>query len=77
MPRQQVDPSSFDVARLRPAADWLRQGGVVAFPTDTFYGLAVDPSSPTAVGALFRLKQRPADMAVPLIGGSRLQVEDT
>ncbi len=77
MPRLRVDPSSFDVAALRPAADWLRQGRVVAFPTDTWYGLAADPTSPAAIEEIFRLKRRPSSMPLPLVGGSRLQIEAT
>jgi L-threonylcarbamoyladenylate synthase len=60
---------------LTAAVAWLRTGGVVAFPTDTFYGLAVDPRSDRAVEALFDLKGRDSRMAVPLIGGSRAQIE--
>jgi tRNA A37 threonylcarbamoyladenosine synthetase subunit TsaC/SUA5/YrdC len=49
-----------------PAVTWrFREGGIVAFPTDTFYGLAVDPSSARAVKRLFELKERDGRMAVP------------
>ena len=60
---------------LQPAVDWLRSGGVVAFPTDTFYGLAVDASSPACVQTLFELKGRDGRAAVPLIAASTAQVE--
>jgi L-threonylcarbamoyladenylate synthase len=75
MPRVEVDPASFTPAELLPAVEWLRAGGVVAFPTDTLYGLAVDPTSETAVRALFQLKGRAASAALPLIADSRAQVE--
>ena len=39
----------------------LKSGGVIAFPTDTFYGLGADPFNPEAVSKIFRIKQRPAD----------------
>ncbi len=39
----------------------LDSGGVIAFPTDTFYGLGADPFNPEAVSKIFRIKQRPAD----------------
>jgi len=43
----------------------------VAVPTDTVYGLAVDPAQPEAVERLFALKGRPADVPVPvLVSGS-------
>jgi len=51
----------------------LRSGGVVAYPTDTFYGLAVDPRSAKAVRKLFALKERPAGQAVPLIAADLAQ----
>ena len=66
----------FDAAQLRPAVDALHAGGVVAFPTDTFYGLAVDPRSPAAVAKLFALKQRPPDQPLPLIAADIDQVTD-
>jgi L-threonylcarbamoyladenylate synthase len=48
----------------------LRAGGVVAFPTDTLYGLAVDPRRADAVRRLFALKGRDATVAVPLVAAS-------
>jgi L-threonylcarbamoyladenylate synthase len=70
-----VDPAAGTAADLAPAAAWVGRGGIVAFPTDTFYGLAVDPSSTTAVRALFDLKGRDASAAVPLIAASIEQVD--
>lgn len=48
----------------------LRAGGVVAFPTDTLYGLAVDPRRADAVRRLFALKGRDATAAIPLVAAS-------
>lgn len=59
-----VPPSPQGIAQ---AADVLRSGGVVAYPTDTLYGLAVDPRSDDAVRRLFSLKRRRPDVAVPLV----------
>ena len=70
-----VDPRAFTEADLAPALEWLRLGKVVAYPTDTFYGLAVDPASDAAVAALFALKGREASAAIPLIAASMPQVE--
>jgi L-threonylcarbamoyladenylate synthase len=39
----------------------LNSGGVIAFPTDTFYGLGADPFNRDAIAKIFRIKQRPAD----------------
>jgi len=53
----------------------LRGGGVVAYPTDTLYGLAVDPRSAQAVRRLFAIKGRTAGHAVPLIAADLEQGE--
>ena len=52
------------------AVDALRRGSVVAVPTDTVYGLAVVPSVPGAVDRLFSLKERPQDVALPVLVAS-------
>ena len=60
---------------LRQAADVLTAGGIVAYPTDTLYGLGVDPVQGPAVGRLRRLKTRSAGAGMPLIAASPEQVE--
>ncbi len=45
----------------------LRQGGVIAYPTEAVYGLGCDPLDPDAVQRLLTLKQRPADKGLILI----------
>lgn len=50
---------------LNRAVAVLNNGGVVAFPTETYYGLAVDPLNPLALNHLFALKQR--DIAKPIL----------
>jgi len=51
-------------AAVAPAADLLRAGGLVAFPTETVYGLGANALDPAAVGRIFRAKGRPADNPV-------------
>ena len=46
-------------ASLQSAAELLRTGHLVAFPTETVYGLGADASNPTAVARIFAAKQRP------------------
>lgn len=46
------------------AARVVRSGGIVAFPTETFYGLAVDPFNGKALERLFALKNRATDQAI-------------
>jgi L-threonylcarbamoyladenylate synthase len=74
MPRVIVDEAASEEA-LHVAVDWLRQGRIVVFPTDTFYGVAVDPTSATALRTLFALKGRPPESALPFVAASLAQVE--
>ena len=53
--------------RIERAVDRLRQGGLVAFPTDTLYALGADPFNPQAVQRVFRAKHRPPNMGLPLL----------
>lgn len=76
MLRLYVDPRALKIEDLEPAIRALRSGGVVAYPTETFYGLAADPRSASAVKRIFSVKQRPADQALPLIAASLAQIGD-
>jgi L-threonylcarbamoyladenylate synthase len=49
---------------VRRAAEVLRRGGLVAFPTETVYGLGADATSPEAVARLYAAKRRPAEHPV-------------
>lgn len=52
-------------AELAAGVEAIRRGGVVAFPTETYYGLAVDPFNQEALLKLFKLKKR--DQAKPIL----------
>ena len=67
MQRISISGSCSPRSALGRAIEALRAGQVVAFPTDTLYGLAVDPRSDEAVERLFALKGREAIAAIPLI----------
>jgi len=45
----------------------LKQGGVVAFPTDTVYGLGAGANNQQAVERVYRVKERPQNIALPLL----------
>ena len=75
MRRLVIDPRTSPDGTMRDAADVLRAGGVVAFPTDTFYGLAVDPRSDAAVTKLFDVKGRASGVPVALIACDARQAE--
>ncbi len=69
-----IDPLRPDPLLLGRVADALRAGHVVAYPTDTLYGLAVDPRNAAAVERLFAIKGRATGQALPLIAGTTGQV---
>jgi L-threonylcarbamoyladenylate synthase len=52
------------------AAGFVRRGKVVGIPTDTFYGLSVDPFNLAAIEAVFRAKGRPETKALPILVNS-------
>jgi L-threonylcarbamoyladenylate synthase len=53
------DPADM-TPQISRAAEMLRAGGLVAFPTETVYGLGADASNPEAVARLYAAKRRPA-----------------
>jgi L-threonylcarbamoyladenylate synthase len=55
-----IDPAHPDPAAIRRAADVIRAGGLVAFPTETVYGLGANALDAKAVGRIFAAKGRPA-----------------
>jgi L-threonylcarbamoyladenylate synthase len=55
-----VDPENPAPAILKEAAEILQQGGLVAFATETVYGLGADATNPAAVARIFAAKGRPA-----------------
>jgi L-threonylcarbamoyladenylate synthase len=76
MIRVRVDPSAIGPDDMTAAVAALRGGGVVAFPTETFYGLAADPRSASAITKIFSLKARPPDQPLPLIAADTAQVAE-
>src|SRR3990170_1222101 len=56
-----VNPQEPEAAKVRVAAEFIKKGGLVAFPTETVYGLGADALNPKAVLALFEAKKRPLD----------------
>lgn len=55
-----VDPRTPDVDAIAEAVDVLRRGGLVAFPTETVYGLGAHALDAAAVARIFEAKERPA-----------------
>lgn len=62
-----LDPGKPDGGILAEAVRILREGGVVAYPTETFYGLGADARNETAVDKIFRIKGRNHQNPLPVI----------
>ena len=54
----------------------LKLGGIVAFPTDTVYGLGACADLHKAVKQVYKLKERPRDMALPLLLSRASQINE-
>ena len=53
--------------QVEKGAKILKEGGVIAFPTDTVYGLGADAFNPKAVERIYEVKKRPRQLAFPLL----------
>ncbi|MDZ7374574.1 MAG: L-threonylcarbamoyladenylate synthase [candidate division KSB1 bacterium] len=69
MRRLTVDPDNPQPAVVEEAVGVLRAGGVIAYPTETLYGLGADARNPDAVSRVFRIKGRAEGRALPVIIG--------
>lgn len=62
-----TSPENPDPKTLEEAARALRQGGIVAYPTETLYGLGVDPFREDSLENLYGLKGRPGQWPVSIL----------
>lgn len=60
---------------LAAAARFLRNGGVLVFPTETFYGLGCLAANAEAVARVYQLKHRPVHKPLPLLAAHAAQVD--
>lgn len=60
--------------QIKKAVKLIKEGGIVAIPTDTVYGLAVDPFNKTAVKRLYEIKGRSEKKPIALLISSLSQV---
>ncbi|MCK5627834.1 threonylcarbamoyl-AMP synthase [Candidatus Bathyarchaeota archaeon] len=56
-----INPQEPEIKKIQIAADIIKKGGLVAFPTETVYGLGADALNSRAVLSLFEAKNRPLD----------------
>jgi tRNA threonylcarbamoyl adenosine modification protein (Sua5/YciO/YrdC/YwlC family) len=67
---QKISTESPEPNVIEYAAGFVRRGRVVGVPTDTFYGLCVDPFNLAAIEAVFQCKGRPETKALPILVSS-------
>ena len=60
-----IDPANPEKKKLKAAVEIIKAGGLIAFPTETVYGLGADALNPSAVAQVFEKKNRPFNQ--PLI----------
>lgn len=70
MHRIRLSEENFPEA-LRNSVDILNNGGIVSYPTETFYGLGAKFDREDSLQKLYEIKQRSDDKALPIIIGSR------
>jgi len=61
------------VKQISEAAEIMRRGGIVAYPTDTVYGLGADAFNTDGVEKVYRIKQRPYTMPLPVLLADKAQ----
>lgn len=62
-----IDPFNPQPELILKAADSIKKGGIVLFPTRCLYGLGADAFNPEAVDRIFRIKQRPYNKPISLL----------
>lgn len=65
-----LDPNKMDLKVLNRAAEFIKQGKLVIYPTDTVYGLGTDPMNITAVSNLLLVKRRDEKKGLPILASS-------
>jgi L-threonylcarbamoyladenylate synthase len=67
MPPRAIDAEEGHLFELNKAASIIRSGGVVAFPTESFYGMAVNAWDEKAIQRLFAIKKREENQPILLL----------
>ncbi len=76
VPESEVPKSGIPNSGLDIAVEVLRAGGLVAFPTETVYGLGADAANAAALRRLYEVKRRPADHPVIVHVGTVEELDD-
>jgi L-threonylcarbamoyladenylate synthase len=72
----ETDSAIPNVAAITAAVAALKNGDIVAYLTDTLYGLGGDARSTIAIGKIFSLKGRTAEKALPVIVGEKQMIKE-
>jgi len=71
-----VDPKNPSVSVILKAVEIIRMGGLIAYPTDTVYGLGANALNPQAVLKVFKVKRRPLGQPLPVaVSGLKMAEE--
>jgi L-threonylcarbamoyladenylate synthase len=70
-----INPENLDSSIIQEAANAIRKGGVIAFPTRCLYGLGADAFNPEAVDRIFKIKQRPAKKPILILIDDPIRLE--
>lgn len=65
-----IDPLNPDTGSVEKACAILKEGGVIVFPTETFYGLGADIENEKAIDKIYRIKGRDYAKPIPIIIGN-------
>jgi L-threonylcarbamoyladenylate synthase len=71
-----INPRDPEADVISKAVDFLREGKVVAYPTETFYGLGVDVTNEKAIKKLYDLKRRDYGLPVAILVTDKAMLED-
>jgi L-threonylcarbamoyladenylate synthase len=70
-----IEPMDIDQSQNNRAARVIARGGIIAFRTDTFYGLGADPFNENAVRSIRKLKEREDDKPILVLISDARQIE--
>ncbi|MFW9852721.1 MAG: L-threonylcarbamoyladenylate synthase [Candidatus Thorarchaeota archaeon] len=71
-----VNPVQLNLNKIRTAVEYIQDGEIVAFPTDTIYGIGCDVFIPEAVENIYSIKNRSLDKPINVLVSSQEQIYD-
>ena len=68
--------NGIEYDKIKIAAEKIKQGGIVIFPTDTVYGIGADSFNSNAVEKIYEAKERPKEKAISVLVSNLKMVDD-